>query len=43
MDMKHGTCGDEENRVIVRDKSYLDPVIEVSVEHFQSGSSSVSS
>lgn len=29
MDLKHGTCGDEENRVILRDKSYLDPVIEV--------------
>lgn len=28
MEMKHGTCGDEERRVIVRDKSYLDPVIE---------------
>ncbi|XP_063867533.1 uncharacterized protein LOC135104268 [Scylla paramamosain] len=28
MDLKHGTCGDEENRVIIRDRSYLDPVIE---------------
>ncbi|XP_050695206.1 uncharacterized protein LOC126985013 [Eriocheir sinensis] len=28
MDLKHGTCGDEENRVILRDRSYLDPVIE---------------
>lgn len=30
MDLKHGTCGDQENRIILRDKSYLDPVIEVS-------------
>lgn len=30
MDLKHGTCGDEENRVVLRDRTYLDPVIEVS-------------